>query len=250
VSEGAATFAGMDIILIPGLWLDASSWDDVVPILEQAGHRTHPLTLPGMESTGADRSQITLTDHVDAVVRAIDAVDPTNGKVALVGHSQGGVLAYAASDQRVDQIAHVVYVASEPHAADHPPADDEASGWTAERGEIPLPDWSFFDDEMTADLDESARARIRERAVPSPEKAALTPSGLSDDRRLDIPSTVIACEYTAAQLQSWIDEGEPSAQELGRLRALTYIDLPGGHWPQFTQPHEVAAAILGALDRE
>ncbi len=43
----------MDIILIPGFWLDGSSWDEVVPALEQAGHRTHALTLPGMESKDA-----------------------------------------------------------------------------------------------------------------------------------------------------------------------------------------------------
>jgi hypothetical protein len=30
----------MDIILIPGFWLDGSSWDAVVPALEDAGHRT------------------------------------------------------------------------------------------------------------------------------------------------------------------------------------------------------------------
>ena len=58
----------MDIILIPGLWLDASSWDDVIPVLEAGGHRTHPITLPGMESKdAADRGSP--RDHVDAVVR-------------------------------------------------------------------------------------------------------------------------------------------------------------------------------------
>jgi hypothetical protein len=40
----------MDIILVPGFWLDGSSWDEVVPALQQAGQRTHALTLPGMES--------------------------------------------------------------------------------------------------------------------------------------------------------------------------------------------------------
>jgi hypothetical protein len=58
----------MDIILIPGFWLDGLSWDEVVPALERAGHRTHALTLPGMEPKDADRSKIGLRDHVDAVV--------------------------------------------------------------------------------------------------------------------------------------------------------------------------------------
>lgn len=40
-------------------------------MLEQAGRRTYPLTLPGMESNDADRSGITLRDHVNAVVEAI-----------------------------------------------------------------------------------------------------------------------------------------------------------------------------------
>ena len=67
----------MDVILIPGLWLDGSSWDEVIPVLEHGGHRTHPITLPGMESRGADRSGITLRDHVAAVVATIDVHRPS-----------------------------------------------------------------------------------------------------------------------------------------------------------------------------
>jgi pimeloyl-ACP methyl ester carboxylesterase len=39
----------MDIILIPGFWLDASSWAEVAPALERAGNRVRALTLPGLE---------------------------------------------------------------------------------------------------------------------------------------------------------------------------------------------------------
>src|SRR5215831_11192528 len=104
----------MDIILIPGFWLDAASWDEVVPVLRQAGHRVRALTLPGMESKDADRSEITLRDHVDAVVAVIDFIGPGDGGVVLVGHSGGGAIAYAAADARPDQVARVIYVDSLP----------------------------------------------------------------------------------------------------------------------------------------
>jgi pimeloyl-ACP methyl ester carboxylesterase len=90
----------MHIVLVPGLWLDGSSWDEVVPTLKEGGQRTHALTLPGMESKDADRSEITLRDHVDAVVEVIDSFGPADGKVVLVGHSRGGAIAHAAVDAR------------------------------------------------------------------------------------------------------------------------------------------------------
>ena len=65
----------MDVILIPGFRLDASSWQGVTPVIEEAGHRVHPVTLPGLESVDADRSGIGLRDHIDAVVRLVDRFD-------------------------------------------------------------------------------------------------------------------------------------------------------------------------------
>ena len=43
------------IILIPGFWLDASSWDEVVPALQATDHEVRALTLPGLESADANR---------------------------------------------------------------------------------------------------------------------------------------------------------------------------------------------------
>src|SRR5947208_2625133 len=95
----------MHTILVPGFWLDGASWERVTPFLEQVGHRTHSITLSGMESKGVDRSGITLRDHVDAVVRVIDSVDPADGKVVLVGHSAGAGIVHAAIDARPDRVA-------------------------------------------------------------------------------------------------------------------------------------------------
>jgi pimeloyl-ACP methyl ester carboxylesterase len=233
----------MDIILIPGFWLDASSWDEIIPALRQAGHRVQALTLPGMESKDADRSQITLRDHIDAVVEAIDSVDPASGQVVLVGHSGGGAIAHAAADARPGRVARVIYVDSFP-MGEGGLINDELP---VENGEVPLPDWSLFEKEDLVDLDDDLRAAFRERAIPTPVHVASDRQRLSDERRYDVPATVIACEFSSAQVREWMAQGHPAMRELARIRDVGYIDLPTGHWPQFTKPAELGQAILASV---
>ena len=233
----------MDIILIPGFWLDASSWDEVIPALRQAGHRVRALTLPGMESKDADRSQITLRDHIDAVVEAIDSVDPVSGQVLLVGHSGGGAIAHAAADARPGRVARVVYVDSFP-MGEGGLINDELP---VENGEVPLPDWSLFEKEDLVDLDDDLRAAFRERAIPTPVHVASDRQRLSDERRYDVPATVIACEFSSAQVREWVAQDHPAMRELAKIRDVGYIDLPTGHWPQFTKPAELGQAIVASV---
>lgn len=231
----------MDIILIPGLWLDGSSWQKVVPVLEQAGHRTHALTLPGMESKGHDRSHITLRDWVGAVVAAIDSADPAGGKVLLVGHSAGAGIAYAALDARPGRVARVVYIGGFP-APDGRPV---ASGFVTRNGEIPLPDWSDFDEADLRGLDDRARAAFRARAIPVPAHLATDPQRLSDERRYAVPVTVVCPEFTSKDLQEWMRNAAPPVAEIAKAGDVEYVDLPTGHWPQFSRPDDLARVLLG-----
>lgn len=233
----------MDIILIPGFWLDASSWDEIVPVLERAGHRPHALTLPGMESKDADRASITLRDHIDAVVRVIDSLGPAAGQVVLVGHSGGGAVAHGAVDARPERVARVVYVDSGP-LGEGGLINDELP---VENGEIPLPDWSLFEKEDLVDLDDELRAAFRARAIPTPGHVASDRQRLSDERRYDVPVTIIACEFSSATLRQWVEQGEPAVRELAKIREVGYMDLPTGHWPQFTRPAELGEAILASV---
>ena len=233
----------MDVILIPGFWLDASSWDDVVPAIQRAGHRTHPLTLPGMESQDADRSKITLRDQVDAVVAVIDSFEPAEGKVVLVGHSGGGAVAHAAVDARPDRVARAVYVDSGP-LAEGGVINDEIP---AQNGEAPLPDWSFFEDADLVDLTDDLRAMFRERAIPTPEHVTSDKQQLFDERRYDVPVTVITCEFPSAMMQEWIAGGHPYVREIAKIKDYQLVDLPTGHWPQFTRPTELGQLIAEAI---
>ncbi len=233
----------MDLVLIPGFWLDAASWDEVAEPLRAAGHRVHALTLPGKESRDADRSGIGLRDHVDAVVAVVDSID---APVVLVGHSGGGAIAHAVADARPDRIARVVYVDAGPLAHgdcinDQLPEVD---------GEVPLPDWSVFETEDLVDLDDTLRARFASIAVPEPLGVARDRQVLSDERRYDVPVTVIACEFSSDMLREWMAAGVPYVAELARIRDVELVDLPTGHWPQFTRPRDLAATILAAVPQE
>lgn len=232
----------MEIILIPGFWLDASSWDEVRPPLDEAGHRVRALTLPGLESAEAERRGIRLRDHVDAVVAAIDEAD---GPVVVVGHSGGGPIGHAAADARPDRVAREVYVDAGPLAVGQAINDQ----LPVVGDEIPLPDWSFFGEEELRDLDDEARAAFRSRAVPEPTAVAYDPQELTDERRYDVPATVISCGMPSEQLKEWIAQGHPYVAELAAMHDVEYVDLPTGHWPQFTKPAELGRAILAAVDR-
>lgn len=231
----------MDIILVPGFWLDASSWSEVTPPLTAAGHRVHPLTLPGLEGTDAPRAGIGLQTHIDAVVSVVDSIpDP----VVLVGHSGGGAIIHGVADARPDRVARAVYVDSGP-LGEGGVINDELP---AEGDEIPLPPWDAFDAEDLVDLDDELRADFRRRAIPQPRGVACDPQKLVNERRYEVPVTLIACEFPSAQLQEWVAQGHPYVAELGRIKDVEYVDLPTGHWPQFTRPQELGEVILAAVE--
>ena len=46
-----------------------------------------------------------------------------------------------------------------------------------------------------------------------------------------------------------MDAGHPFTEELARIKHVELIDLPTGHWPQFTKPAELGKAILTAVER-
>ena len=110
------------IILVPGFWLGAWAWDEVASTLRADGQDVTALTLPGLDSVDTDRSSITFSDHVDAIV---DAVKAAPAPVVLAVHSATGFSGYAASDRVPEKIAAMVYVDTAPGIA---PLDPDFTG--------------------------------------------------------------------------------------------------------------------------
>ena len=231
------------VILVPGYWLGAWAWDDVAPNLRHAGLYPHAVTLPGLESADADRSSITLDDHV-AGVR--DLVDRLDGDVVLVGHSGGAPVVQMVADQRPERVRRVIYV-------DQGPALDGVSSF-ADLPADPV-DVGFPNDEYLAannlsvdGLDAEVLAGLRQRAVRQPSGVMRQPVRVSDARRFAVPVTVLCTSLPSAVLRQLIAGGQLPT-ELADYDDIEYLDLPTGHWPMLSRPADLAALIADAARR-
>ena len=222
------------IVLVPGFWLGAWAWDEVAETLRADGHDVTALTLPGLESPDAERSAITLSDHVNAIVAAVRAAA---APVVLAVHSASGFSGYAASDRVPEQIAAMVYVDTAPGKG---ALDPDFAGV-----EKPMV-WNEIEEEENLDgLSEEQKETFRQRAVPVPGGVLREAVELTNDVRRDIPSTLICTGFTAEQYQTYANEHPEWAFLAGipELRNATWIDLPTSHWPMWSRPGELAAII-------
>jgi pimeloyl-ACP methyl ester carboxylesterase len=221
------------IILVPGFWLGAWAWDEVAATLRADGHAVTALTLPGLGSADVDRSAITMADHVNAIC---DAVKKAGRPVVLAVHSGAGASGYGASDRCPDRIAAMVYVDTGPAKG---ALDPDFTGV-----EKPLPSAEELASGENLDgLTEEHLATFRRRAVPEPGAALREAAELTNDARLDIPSTVICTGYTSAEYKDAIAKGYAFVAGLADLRNVTWVDLPTSHWPMWSRPRELAAII-------
>jgi pimeloyl-ACP methyl ester carboxylesterase len=222
------------IILVPGFWLGAWAWDEVVEALRADGHDVTAITLPGLESADADRSGITLEDHVDAIV---DAVEAAPAPAVLAVHSASGFSGYAASDRVPEKIAAMVYVDTAPGVG---PLDPEFAD--AEKPMV----WEEIEKEENLDgLTEGQKETFRRRAVPVPGGVLRGSVALTNDARRDIPSTLICTGFTVEQYQTYAREHPEWSFLAGipELRNATWIDLPTSHWPMWSRPQDLARII-------
>lgn len=220
----------MNIIMIAGLWLEASAWDDVASELERLGHRPHPLALPGVDDRSATA---TLDDQIDAVVAAVDATD----RPMVVGHSAACGLAWIAADRRPDAVAHSVLIGGMPVADGATYADF----FEAVDGRIGFPGWEPFEGPDSDDLDDGTKARIADAAVPVLEAVSKGVVHLGDERRYDVPVTLVCPEFTPDDAKAWVAAGH--VPEIPTARQVSFVDIDSGHWPMFSRPAELARAL-------
>ena len=219
-----------DLILLAGLWLTGDVWAPVVAELTRLGHRPVVPPLPGADDGSATAS---LDDQLAAVLAAVDAAD----RPVVVGHSAAATLAWLAADRRPADAARVVLVGGFPGAdgstyADFFPVVD---------GLMPFPGWQPFEGPDAVDLDEQARRRFAEAAVPVPAAVARAAVHPADERRHAVPVTLVCPEFGPDDARGWIEAGD--LPELARAGDVTLVDLDSGHWPMISRPAELARLL-------
>jgi pimeloyl-ACP methyl ester carboxylesterase len=189
------------------------------------------ITLPGQGDGFADA---TLDDQVDAVVRAIDAVE---GPVLLVGHSAASSLAWLGADRRTDKVAKVALIGGMPaqdgqaYAGFFEPVD----------GVVAFPGWEPFEGPDSEDLTEQQKAQIAADAHPVPAAVTQGVVRLADERRYDIPVVMICPEFSPEDAKAWVEAGE--IPEIAKAGDVSYVDIDSGHWPMWSKPAELAAIL-------
>ncbi|MFF3646465.1 alpha/beta fold hydrolase [Streptomyces sp. NPDC002564] len=227
-----------EFILVAGAWLGSWVWEDVAAELRAAGHGAHPLTLSGL----ADKQHLPADQetHVRDVVDEVERLGLRD--VVLVGHSYAGIPVGQAAERLGDRLARVVFV----DAAVPVDGESFASLWwqgepafrarLAEDGG----DWSLnaadFDGQG---LDSEQIARIAGGSTPHPGATLTGPAVLA--RPLgELPATYIKC---------LLDGDEPSddAAELLKSDRWRLVEMDTGHWPMFSQPHELAHILHASV---
>ena len=134
--------------------------------------------------------------------------------VVLAVHSGAGAPGYAVTDRIPEQIAAMVYVDTGPAKGALDPDFGDA--------EAPLPSPEKLAEEENLDgLSEEQLETFRRRAVPQPGSALRDAAELTNDARLDVPSTVICTGFTSEQYKEAMKEGYAFLAGLEELRDVT-----------------------------
>jgi pimeloyl-ACP methyl ester carboxylesterase len=218
-----------NIVLVHGLWADGSSWNKVIPLLQNAGHKVIAVQLP-LHS---------LADDVATVKRAIELV---GGPTILVGHSYGGfVITNAAYNNQ--NVTGLVYVAA------FAPDEGESTGTFVDVKKLP-PGLLVTDSGGFVYLNPKMfhGAFVQDANATEAETMAAVqkPANIS---LLTEPSGPPAWK----QLPSWYEVSEadhiipPDAERMfaKRMNATT-ISLNSSHASLVSHPNEIAELILNA----
>lgn len=221
-------------VLVPGAWLGAWAWKNVVPPLEKEGHSAYPVTLTGMGErvhlASADTGMETAIQDVLNVIKFNEVED-----FVLVGHSFAGKVAAAVADRVSDRVRKVIYLdAFRPERVTEPQGgfDPTKEFGPAPPGGIGVPLTEEIVGRIGPDVLGPDLKRMMALATPWPIRLAKDPITLTKhyDR---VTEAYVFCS------QSGDPVDEIVAGKWGKLDGPHKV-IDAGHWPMITKPAELA----------
>ena len=226
-----------NIVLVPGAWLGAWAWRDVIPLLEGEGHSAYPVTLTGMGErvhlATKDTGMETATQDVINVVR-YNGLD----RFVLVGHSFAGKVVAAVADRLHEKVQKVVYVdAFRPERVRTPQGafNPAVEFGPPPQGGFAIPLTEKIIETIGRDVKGSKLEWMLSMATPWPVKLASDPITLSSNYD-GIEEAYVFCTLSGDPVDEIV------AGKWGKLEG-PYELIETGHWPMITKPDELAKDI-------
>lgn len=233
-------------VLVHGAWQSTGTWDLLVPLLEQQGHRVSTPVLAGL---GTDQSRlspdITLRHHIEDVSRSLFGLPA----VVLVGHSYAGMIISGVAESNPAQVQRLVFLDAfipedgqsvldllPPEIGEHfrELARKQGGGWRLPGGEGQLDLWGLEPGE--------ARDFVRARLCDFTLRCFEEPLRIPANRKASIPATFVSCVAERYPAKPFFQPFAAKARDCG----WEVTELKTGHDCHVERPDEVANILVTA----
>ncbi|MDG6985276.1 MAG: alpha/beta hydrolase [Nitrososphaerota archaeon] len=225
-------------VLVPGAWLGAWAWKDVVPRLQSRGHEAFPVTLTGMgERVHLATKDVGLDTAVEDVMNVIKYNELDD--FVLVGHSFAGKVAAVVADRAHENVSKVIYLDSfRPEDVSEPQGgfDPQREFGVQPPGAFSVPLTDKTIDAIGKDVQGKKRDWMNSLATPWPMKMARDTLTLSKDYDWKKEAYVF-CTLSGDPVDEIV------AGKWGKLNGPHKL-IETGHWPMITKPDELADDLI------
>jgi pimeloyl-ACP methyl ester carboxylesterase len=211
-----------------GAWHEPSCWDELTPRLQQRGHAVVVPDLPLQDPEAGFEERIR---------PALEAIDQVEGRLIIVGHSQGSAYSTLVAAARPDAL--LVHLCPRLGGFEPPPGAPNMF-----REGIPFPDTR---PDRTSVWDEDVAIEALYSRVPAPRDSILAgrlrPMAMPQDAyplraHPDNPTVLIFAAEDELFEPGW--ERFMARELLG----VEPIEVPGGHFPMAEDPEGLAELLV------